>query len=148
MSICFLGVLLAAPVAAGAQAAPRSTTGATVTLFSDDFEGAWAWWPASGVNGGWSLSDYRNDGGTYSAHGPSNTGTNMMERGPFDLSSATAATLDYDLWYYAPQYTYGAPYSGSCGTFDVGYSLDEILFTGRTSGVEAPTACGSTSRTI
>ena len=126
VSICCLAAFLGAPVAAGAQAAPRSTTGATVTLFSDDFEGAWAWWPAS-TSSGWFLSTYRNDGGTHSAHAASGIGANaMMNRGPFDLSNATAATLDYDLWYYAPQYIY--PYHGTSGTFDFGYSLDGSVF--------------------
>ena len=67
-----------------------------------------------------------------------------MDRGPFDLSGATGATLDFDLWYYAPQYIYGGPYSGASGTFDVGYSLNGSQFTfpvqwaGDTGGSWAP----------
>ena len=120
------------------------TTGATVTLFSDDFEGAWGWWPAS-TPSGWFLTTYRSDGGTHSAHASSGVGASaMMDRGPFDLSNATGATLDFDLWYYAPQYIYGGPYSGASGTFDVGYSLNGSLFyfpvqwAGDTGGSWAP----------
>ena len=127
LGACLLAALVAAPVAAGAQAVPRSATGATVTLMSDDFEGAWGWWPASGANGGWWLTTSRSDGGTHSAHASSGIGSHfMMSRGPFDLSNATSAALDFDLWYYAPSYIY--PYSGTSGTFDIGYSLDGSVF--------------------
>ena len=129
LCVCCVAVLLAGPAVARAQAAPRSSTDATVTLFSDDFEGTWGWWPASDPYG-WCLTTYRSDGGTHSAHASSGTGASaFMDRGPFDLSGATGATLDFDLWYYAPQYIYGAPYFGASGAFDIGYSLNGSEFT-------------------
>lgn len=111
------------------------TANAATTLLSDDFEGTVKWNPNSS---GWNISTSRAYSPTHSAHAPSQTGTSpMMIYGPFDLSEATTAALDFRLWYYAP--TSGGS-ATKYGSFCVGYSIDGSDFTfpyqwsGSTSG--------------
>jgi hypothetical protein len=99
------------------QDACEDCGGGTVTIFSDDFEGAfpgpWQLYYGSGTESTtvWGKSSFRKAGGSYSlwcAGGGSNARPpgssyvpNMyvwLEYGPFDLSDATDATLDFDLW--------------------------------------------------
>ena len=128
VSICCLIALSAGPRATSARAAVSSRADVAVTLLSDDFEGPWAWSPSSGASGGWILTDTKSDGGTHSAHASSGIGANhMMSRGPFDLSTATAATLDFDFWYDTPYFI--SPHSyGPSGSFYSLYSEDGSVF--------------------
>ncbi|MFI5166693.1 MAG: BACON domain-containing protein [Thermoanaerobaculales bacterium] len=93
--------------------------GSTVTIFSDNFEGAfpgsWQLYFSTGTESTtvWGKSSYRAAGGSHSAWcagggtSPQPAGStyvpNMevwLEYGPFDLSDATDAAVDFDLWSY------------------------------------------------
>lgn len=95
----------------------RVVPAATTTILSDGFEGsfpgAWQLFYSSGTEDTtlWGRSTYRKAGGTYSAWcagggaQPRPAGgsylPNMsvwLEYGPFDLSDATDATFEFDLW--------------------------------------------------
>jgi hypothetical protein len=94
---------------AGTAAAQSST------LLSDDYEGAVKW---AANSSGWNMSTTYASSPTHSAHTPSYMGGTLIY-GPFDLSSATAARLDFELWYYAPTIAGSAT---TYGSFCVGYS--------------------------
>ena len=93
--------LVTAPAAAPARGA------STQTLFSDDFESGMSKWQLQG-NPGWAPTTYRAKGGSYSAYcagsaiappGPYTNNMNAwMIAGPFDLSTATAATLSLSIY--------------------------------------------------
>ncbi|MCU0293555.1 MAG: PKD domain-containing protein, partial [Thermoanaerobaculaceae bacterium] len=102
-----------APAASSDQVVPLATT----TILSDGFEGsfpgAWQLFYSTGTESTtlWGRSTYRKAGGTYSAWcaggGPQPRPAggsylpNMsvwLEYGPFDLSDATDATFEFDLW--------------------------------------------------
>ena len=104
----------------GATAAAQATT-----LLSDDYEGAVKWNPNSS---GWAISTTRAYGGTHSAHAPSSP-NNLMIYGPFDLSAATAATLSFQLWYYAPKASFPPGTQTTAGAFLVEYSTNGSSFT-------------------
>lgn len=120
----------------GATAAAQAST-----LLSDDYEGAVQWNPNSS---GWAISTTRAYGGTHSAHAPSSP-NNLMIYGPFDLSAATAATLSFQLWYYAPRASFPPGTPNTAGAFLVGYSTNGSSYTfpyqwsGSTSGEWWPT---------
>ena len=99
----------------GATAAAQAAT-----LLSDDYEGAVRW---NANSSGWAISTNQVYGGTYSAHAPSANG-NLMIYGPFDLSSATAATLSFQLWYYAPKASFPPGTPNTAGAFLGGYSTN------------------------
>ena len=81
----------------GATAAAQAST-----LFSDDYEGAVKW---NSTSSNWAIVTAYAHGGTHSAHAPSQAGmVPMIIYGPFDLSTATAATLSFELIYTAPRY--------------------------------------------
>ena len=107
----------------GATAAAQAST-----LFSDDYEGAVKW---NSTSSNWAIVTAYAHGGTHSAHAPSQAGmVPMMIYGPFDLSTATAATLSFELIYTAPRYySPPSPPGAACGSFAVGYSTDGSLFT-------------------
>ncbi len=129
-----LSLVLLLLIVPGATAAAQAST-----LLSDDYEGAVKW---NTNSSGWAPSTTRVYGGTYSAHAPSSP-NNRMIYGPFDLSLATAATLSFQLWYYAPQASF--PPGTTAGAFLAGYSLDGSWYTfpyqwsGSTSGEWWPT---------
>lgn len=100
-----LALLLAV---AGLAAAPSNAIGrgtdvssvskaadAKVTLFSDGFEGAWLWSSST-----WAISSVNSSGGTHSASSYVNASSSPqdMKAGPFDLSNATQAVLEFDVW--------------------------------------------------
>ncbi|MEI6452248.1 MAG: hypothetical protein WCP98_20170, partial [Actinomycetes bacterium] len=100
---------LAPPVAASASGAPRVGSGGAI--FYDGFEGgmsSWSVWSASGAPA-WATTTYRAAAGSSSAYcmgsqipGPGPYANNMntyMRAGPFDLSSVTAATFRYKLYF-------------------------------------------------
>ena len=113
-----------------------TATAQASTLFSDDYEGVVKW---NTNSSGWATSTTRAYGGTYSAHAPSSN-NNLMIYGPFDLSAATAATLSFQLWYYAPKASFPPGTPNTAGAFLVGYSTNGSSFTfpyqwsGSTSG--------------
>lgn len=101
--------------------AVRVATDPAVTLLSDDYEGAVKW---NGNSSGWSISTTYAVSGTHSAHAPSQSGSSpSMYYGPIDLSTASGATLSFELWYYAPKLMYPNPPT-ACGAFCIGYSFD------------------------
>jgi hypothetical protein len=104
----------------GATAAAQAST-----LLSDDYEGAAKW---NSNSSGWAISTTRAYGGTYSAHAPSSMNPQMIY-GPFDLSAATAATLSFQLWYYAPKASFPPGTQTTAGAFLVGYSTNGSSFT-------------------
>ena len=120
----------------GATAAAQAAT-----LLSDDYEGAVKW---NANSSGWAISTTQVYGGTYSAHAPSANG-NLMIYGPFDLSAATAATLSFQLWYYAPKASFPPGTPNTAGAFLGGYSTNGSSYTfpyqwsGSTSGEWWPT---------
>jgi hypothetical protein len=87
---------------------------AKVTLFSDGFEGAWLW---SGST--WGITSLNSNGGTHSASSYVNATSSFhdMQAGPFDLSNATQAALEYDVWY-----------DMGAGGFCYGYSTNGTSF--------------------
>lgn len=95
------------------------------TLLSDDFEGAVKW---NSNSSGWATSTTQVYGGTYSAHAPSSN-NNLMIYGPFDLSAATAATLSFQLWYYAPKASFPPGTPNTAGAFLGGYSTNGSSYT-------------------
>ena len=115
----------------GATAAAQAST-----LLSDDYEGAVKW---NANSSGWAISTTQVYGGTYSAHAPSSP-NNLMIYGPFDLSAATAATLSFQLWYYAPKASFPPGTPNTAGAFLGGYSTNGSSYTfpyqwsGSTSG--------------
>ncbi|MCU0290886.1 MAG: hypothetical protein MUF10_02710 [Thermoanaerobaculaceae bacterium] len=108
-----------APAPAAVDAPDADTPDAsTVTVFSDDFEGAYPspYWTFSHVSGStnysvnWGRSSYRKAGGLYSwwcvgsgstpapgGNYPPGMGA-WMQYGPFSLVGATAAAVELDLW--------------------------------------------------
>jgi hypothetical protein len=97
-------LVVAGPVAAAAAIATDRGAGvssvskaaeAKVTLFSDGFEGAWLW---SGST--WGITSVNSNGGTHSASSYVNRVSSFqdMAAGPFDLSNATQAGLEFDVW--------------------------------------------------
>ena len=120
----------------GATAAAQAST-----LLSDDYEGAVKW---NTNSSGWAISTTQVYGGTYSAHAPSSP-NNLMIYGPFDLSAATAATLSFQLWYYAPKASFPPGTPNTAGAFLGGYSTNGSSYTfpyqwsGSTSGEWWPT---------
>lgn len=126
-----LSLVLLLLVVLGATAAAQAST-----LLSDDYEGAVKW---NSNSSGWAISTTRAYGGTYSAHAPSSN-NNLMIYGPFDLSAATAATLSFQLWYYAPKASFPPGTPNTAGAFLVGYSTNGSSYTfpyqwsGSTSG--------------
>ncbi|TAM44893.1 MAG: M6 family metalloprotease domain-containing protein [Acidobacteria bacterium] len=93
------------------------STGSTVTVFSDDFEGPfpgnWHLYYSTGTESTtlWGRSSYRAASGSHSAWcagggtSPQSPGGTYLpdmqvwlEYGPFDLSDATDATVEFDLW--------------------------------------------------
>lgn len=104
------------PVAASPTEAPaaaaRALKDATVqTILSDGFESGMANWTLSGT-ASWGRTTYRKQTGSYAAYGTQGSGAapaaylasadTRMTYGPFSLSDATAATLDFDLWKLIP----------------------------------------------
>ncbi|HNX48704.1 MAG TPA: hypothetical protein PKL08_00955 [Thermoanaerobaculaceae bacterium] len=105
--------------AAGGDAASDVPDASTVTVFSDDFEGAYpspSWYlshvsGASNLTVNWGRSSFRKAGGLYSwwcvgsgsgspapgGNYPPNMGA-WMRYGPFSLVGATAAVVELDLW--------------------------------------------------
>jgi hypothetical protein len=130
-----LVVLLFAGLGAMAAAAQAAT------LLSDDYESGGKW---NTNSSGWAISTAQVYGGVYSAHAPSSP-NNLMIYGPFDLSAATAATLGFQLWYYAPKASFPIGTQNTAGAFLAGYSTDGTSYTypyqwsGSTSGEWWPT---------
>lgn len=105
-----------APVGLGASPAdiapvPGLTSdrsNASVTVLSDGFEGTMANWSLVGTPA-WGITTYRAASGSHSAYcvqggtaapGPyGNNVGNWMIAGPFDLSDANTAGLDFDTWF-------------------------------------------------
>jgi hypothetical protein len=126
LGLCLVLLLLAALGATAAQAS---------TLLSDDYEGAAKW---NANSSGWAITSTKAYGGTGSAHAPSSP-NNLMIYGPFDLSDATAATLTFQLWYYAPKASFPPGTPNTAGSFLVGYSTGSSYtfpyqWSGSTSG--------------
>ena len=117
----------------GATAAAQAAT-----LLSDDYEGAVKW---NTNSSGWAVSTAQVYGGTYSAHAPSSH-NNLMIYGPFDLSAATAATLSFQLWYYAPKASFPPGTPNTAGSFLGGYSTVGPATPSRTSGAAPRRASG------
>ena len=127
VALCVLalgGAAAARPASAATVRLAPLASAAPVTLLSDDFEGAPQW---DSQSSGWAITSDEAYDGTHSAHAPSSFGmTPEMIYGPFDLSTATAAELDFELMYSAP--TPGSGYLTG-GAFCVGYSTDGSTFT-------------------
>ena len=106
-------VSLAAPM-------PHPSVGPSpTTLLFDNYEGAQLW---DSDSNHWATTTAEAYDGTHSAHAPCTLGmVPTMIYGPFDLSTATAATLSFELMYSAP-----TPGSGwlTGGSFNVGYATD------------------------
>ena len=95
-----------------------------MTLLADSFEGVPLW---AADSHDWTITTSQAYDGTHSAHAPSSFGmTPTMIYGPFDLSAATAAELDFELMYTAP--TPGGGFQTG-GAFGVGYSTDDSQYT-------------------
>ena len=93
------GSVAAAPAIATDRDADVSSVSkaadAKVTLFSDGFEGAWLWSSST-----WGITSVNSNGGTHSASSYVNRNSSFqdMTAGPFDLSNATQAALEFDVW--------------------------------------------------
>ena len=101
LSVAGRGAL--SPIGAARTVQPR----ALQTILSDGFESGMGNWTLSGSTT-WGQTGNRKQAGSYSAYGTQGAGAapaaypagadSRMTYGPFSLSNATAASLDFDLW--------------------------------------------------
>jgi len=100
-----------APAAAPTGASPALKRSTVQTVLSDGFESGMGNWTLYG-SATWGRTTYRKQAGSYSAYGTQSGGTApasypnsadaRMTYGPFSLSDATAASLQFDLWKLIP----------------------------------------------
>jgi len=90
----------------GGRAGGGDSTEAHSSPISDGFEGSWTWSTSGSPT--WNITDYRNNGGTHSAYcvqsttaapGPYPNSMNAWMYKTVNLSDATIAVLDFDVWF-------------------------------------------------